>query len=129
MDKVKFILMVAFLSFSVGLAAQSEKDIPIAFKVGNVNEIAKFFSSNVSLKILETEDIYSKAQAEMVLKEFMNNKLVKNYTQKHQGVSKNGAEFYIGKLNTSGGNFRIYYFIKKSNDQVQLQELRIEQDE
>ncbi|WP_368887709.1 DUF4783 domain-containing protein [Escherichia coli] len=35
----------------------------------------------------------------------------------------------MGSLNTNNGNFRIYYFIRKNPDGVQIQELRIENEE
>lgn len=115
------------LNFSI--SAQTERDIPIALKVGNSKEIAKFFAPNVNLKILDNEDIYSKTQAELILKDFLGKNLVKSYTQKHNGVSKNGAEYYIGELKTMNGNFRVYYFFKKNGSDIVLQEFRIENEE
>ncbi len=121
-------IIVLLICFS-GVFAQTEENIAVALKAGNSKEIAKHFGTNVNLKILNQEDIYSKNQAEMILKDFFTKNPVKNYITKHNGTSKNGAQYSIGSLNTNNGNFRIYYFIRKNPDGVQIQELRIENEE
>jgi hypothetical protein len=116
------------ISFSV-LFAQTEENITAALKTGNSKEIAKYFGANVNLKILNQEDIYSKNQAELILKDFFTKNTVKNYIPKHNGTSKNGAQYTIGVLSTNNGNFRVYYFLKKNNEGIQIQEFRIEVEE
>jgi hypothetical protein len=116
------------ISFSV-LFAQTEENITAALKTGNSKEIAKYFGANVNLKILNQEDIYSKNQAELILKDFFTKNTVKNYIPKHNGTSKNGAQYTIGVLSTNNGNFRVYYFLKKNTDGIQIQEFRIEVEE
>jgi hypothetical protein len=46
------------------------KDVVEAIKQGNAQLIAKNFNDKIDLKILDKEDVYSKAQAELVLKDF-----------------------------------------------------------
>lgn len=121
-------ILLLILTFSVAIA-QTEENIAAAIKSGNSKDIARHFGSNVNLKIINQEDIYSKNQAEMILKDFFAKNPVKNYTAKHNGTSKNGAQYTIGTLNTANGNFRTYYFIKKNTDGVQIQEFRIENEE
>jgi hypothetical protein len=116
------------ISFSV-LFAQTEENITAALKTGNSKEIAKYFGANVNLKILNQEDIYSKNQAELILKDFFTKNTIKNYIPKHNGTSKNGAQYTIGVLSTNNGNFRVYYFLKKNTDGIQIQEFRIEVEE
>lgn len=121
-------ILLLILTFSVGFA-QTEENIAAALKAGNSKDIAKHFGATVNLKIINQEDIYSKNQAEMILKDFFAKNPVKNYTAKHNGTSKNGAQYTIGTLHTANGNFRTYYFIKKNPDGVQIQEFRIENEE
>jgi hypothetical protein len=121
-------ILLLIITFS-GVFAQTEENIAAALKTGNSKEIAKHFGANINLKIINQEDIYSKNQAEMILKDFFTKNPVKNYTAKHNGTSKNGAQYTIGTLSTANGNFRTYYFIKKISDGVQIQEFRIENEE
>jgi hypothetical protein len=127
---MKHLVTTIFLliSFSI-LFAQSEENIAAALKTGNSKEIAKYFGANVNIKILNQEDIYSKNQAELILKDFFTKNTIKNYLPKHNGTSKNGAQYTIGVLNTNNGNFRVYYFLKKNTDGIQIQEFRIELEE
>jgi len=127
---MKHLVTTIFLliSFSI-LFAQSEENIAAALKTGNSKEIAKYFGANVNIKILNQEDIYSKNQAELILKDFFTKNTIKNYLPKHNGTSKNGAQYTIGVLSTNNGNFRVYYFLKKNTDGIQIQEFRIELEE
>ena len=70
-------------------------DASAAVKTGNAANVAKYFSASVDMKILDKEDVYSKAQAELILKEFFSGNPVKSFTIIHKGTSKNGDQFAI----------------------------------
>jgi hypothetical protein len=124
------ILTAAILAFPAAVIAQApdSEAISQAFRAGNAKELSRFFSPNVELKILSKEDVYSKTQAEIILKDFFLKYPPKNYTIGHHGTSKAGAQYTIGQLITTGGTFRTYYFLKKSGEHFHIQELRIEQE-
>ena len=65
-------------------------DVSAAVKTGNSGNVAKFFSTNVDLKILDKEDVYSKAQAELILRDFFAKNQVKAFTVIHKGTSSIG---------------------------------------
>ncbi|MFM7233275.1 MAG: DUF4783 domain-containing protein, partial [Flavobacteriales bacterium] len=48
------------------------------------------------------------------------------FTVKHQGTSKLDDQFRIGELTTSKGIFRVTFFMKKSNNTLQIKQLKIE---
>lgn len=106
-------------------------DVASAVKTGNAGNVAKFFSANVDLKILDKEDVYSKAQAELILKDFFTKNAVKSFAVIHKGTSKNGDQFTIGTYeSTSGKKFRTYFLFKKEGSGLTVQQLRFEaQDE
>ncbi len=110
---------------------QPAQDIPeaisSAFKAGNSKELVKHFNNNVELVILENEDVYSKTQAEMILRDFFNKYPPKNFAILHQG-GKNGSKYAIGDLITSKGNFRVYFLLKKTEDRYLIHQLRIEKE-
>lgn len=73
--------------------------------------------------------MYSKAQAEMVLKDFFSKNSPKSFTIIHRGVSKEGARYAIGTLTTTQGqNIRTYFFFKESGGMAYIQELRFEKE-
>ncbi len=106
-------------------------DASAAVKTGNAANVAKYFSANVDLKILTKEDVYSKAQAELILKEFFTKNPVKSFAIMHKGTSKNGDQFAIGTYESSAGKkFRTYFLFKKEGAALTIQQLRFEaQDE
>ena len=108
--------------------ADAEQDINNAIRSGNYKGVSAFFKESVELNLPGNEGLYSKAQAELIVKDFFAKNIPKNFTSKHGGESKDGAKFNIGTLETSGGNFRTYFFLKKEGDNLIIKELRIEKE-
>lgn len=106
-------------------------DVAASVKTGNAANVAKFFSASIDMKILDKEDVYSKAQAELVLKDFFTKNPVKSFAVMHKGTSKTGDQFAIGTYETtSGKKFRTYFLFKKEGAGLTIQQLRFEtQDE
>lgn len=76
-----------------------------AFKQGNAAKIAKYFSENVDLAIDGKEDLYSKSQAEQILKNFFLAHKPSNFEIVHKG--KSGiSEYFIGEL-TAGIKYKV----------------------
>lgn len=103
-------------------------DIALALKTGNAKEVARYFGPQIEIRILEKENVYSKTQAELVLKEFFAKNPPKDFNIVHRGSSEKGAQYAIGQLITENGNFRAYFFIKEVGDKPHIHELRFEKD-
>ena len=104
-------------------------DVAAAIKTGNASNVSKFFSANVDLKILDKEDVYSKAQAELILKDFFAKNPIKSFAVIHKGTSKTGDQFVIGSYETSAGKkFRSYFLFKKEGTALTIQQLRFEDE-
>lgn len=123
-------LAVAFLFFCPYFfhSIDINEDISSALKTGNSKDLSKYFSETIDLKILDKEDIYSKQQAELILKDFFAKNIVKKYTLVHKSVSKNDTQYTIGSLETAKGKYRIYFLLKKSKEKMFIQQFRIEQE-
>jgi len=106
-------------------------DVANAMKTGNASNVAKFFPANIDLKVLNKEDVYSKAQAELILKDFFAKNPIKSFAVIHKGTSKNGDQFSIGTYETTAGKkFRTYFLFKKEKTGLTIQQMRFEtQDE
>ncbi|MGZ8552784.1 MAG: DUF4783 domain-containing protein, partial [Chitinophagaceae bacterium] len=86
-----------------------------ALRSGNATALARFFDDNVELSLPVKSDSYSKAQAQVILKDFFANNGVKNFELKHKGDSP-GGNYCIGTLQTKSGNFRAHVFMKIKGD-------------
>ena len=117
-----FIFSIASFSFTIDVI----DDIAVAIRSGNPKNISKFFIDNIDLKVIEQEDVYSKQQAEMILKDFFNKHAVKSYTVAHKSQPKAGSQYVIGTLETANGKFRTYFLIKTTGTQTLIQQFRIE---
>ncbi|OFY19637.1 MAG: hypothetical protein A2W98_10255 [Bacteroidetes bacterium GWF2_33_38] len=99
-----------------------------ALKVGNAAELAKNFNTEVELVILETEEVYSKAQSEIILKDFFAKNKPNDFKILHQG-GKEDSKYGIGNLSTSNNVFRVYFLLKMKNEKLLIHQLRIEDND
>ncbi len=96
-----------------------------ALRSGNSSELSKFFDENVELTLPDKSDSYSKAQAQLIVKDFFGNNGVKGFDLKHKGDSP-GGHFAIGTLQTNSGNFRTNVFMKMKNNSEVIKEIRFQ---
>ena len=97
-----------------------------AIRTGNAKEISKYFADNVDLKVLEQENIYSKAQAELILKDFFAKHPVQEFTVVHKSQPKNESQFAIGTLKTTNGNYPVHFLMKTAAGSTTVTQFRIE---
>lgn len=122
-------LTVMVINTSLMAGIDIYENIGNAIRSGNAEEISRYFNTNVDLTIGNQEEVYSKVQAEQILKDFFVKNTPRSFTLIHQGLSKEGAKYAIGNLTTQqGNNFRIYFFIKQSSRNEYIQELRFEKE-
>ena len=90
-------------------------EVITALRSGNAAQLANNFDDNVELSLPDKSDNYSKAQAQLIVKDFFSNNGVKGFELKHKGDSPGGGHFCIGTLQTNAGNFRTNVFMKNKN--------------
>lgn len=115
--------MVILSSFQ--LQRSNIDDVISALKNGNATELSKYIGDNVELTVPDKSDNYSRAQAQIILKDFFTNNGVKGFELKHKGDSP-GGHFCIGTLQTNAGNFRTNVFMKTKNGKEEVREIRFQ---
>ncbi len=127
---IGLILLTAILtSGSLPQSASGIIDsVSSAFKEGSSSKIAKHFNPTIEMELLEEENMFSKAQAELLLKDFFGKYTPTSFKVNHQGTKSN-TSFAIGTLITKSGIFRVSIFIKSENDKMLIHQLRIEASE
>lgn len=98
-----------------------------SFRMGNSKEIAKHFSSSVSLSLLNNENVYSSAQSEIILDSFFRSNPPQQSKVLHHLDNNANHQHAVLLLTTSSGNFRVALSLKKNNNLLQLIEIRIDQ--
>lgn len=126
---MKKLVLFLFIVLSAALvtAQSAEKDaISDAIKSGNSQKIAFYFMPSVDLTVESAEDVYSKDQAEMIVRRFFEDHIPKGFALKHEGKSKLDDYYYIGTLATEKGDYRLTFFLKKNDGAFRIKQMRIE---
>lgn len=96
------------------------------FKTSDAQKISTYFSSTVSLDIFGEENLYSKAQAEQVLRDFF----LKNKSTSVKVVHRltSNPNFRLGVLSLQSGKnrFRVSISLSNSGEKFLIKEIRIE---
>ena len=124
------LLKIALLFLSIQCIAASADiydELADAIRAGDAHHIAGYFDAKVNLALSNQEDVYSKAQAELLIKDFFSKNPSKSFTLVHKGSSKEGSLFAVGTLTcTNGKSFRVSFVMKSVKGTNTIQELRFE---
>jgi hypothetical protein len=126
MKRFWILILLGFFTFNqVNAQNNIIDDISLGFANSDQQTIAKYIGNKVEINLFDLSSVYSKAQAEMVLKDFFD----KYEVQSFQLFNKNNAtggpsKFAIGNLNTRNGNFRIFFILKEQEGAYFIQEMR-----
>ncbi len=129
-----FILLLTFLPVLIPLHAedptQKPGDIPQALsdalRTGNTSMLSGYFNTSIELAILDQEDIYTRQQAELIVKDFFAKHVPSSFVILHKG-GKEGSQYAIGNLTTSAGSFRVTLLIKQKDSKPFIHQLRFEE--
>jgi len=120
-----FLMITCLVTFSSFVQSSNIDGVISALRSGNAAELAKYFDDNVELTLPVKSDSYSKAQAQVIIKDFFSNNGVKTFELKHKGDSP-GGHYCIGTLQTKSGNFRAHVFMKSKGNKDVLKEIRFQ---
>lgn len=121
--KLFVITLISLFSFSF-IQKEITDDVANALKLGSANELVKYFSEKVSIKVLNQEDLLSKSQAQALIEDFFTKHKVKSYQTSHTSIVNSGQQFITGSLETINGKFRISILVRGSV----ISQFRIEHD-
>jgi hypothetical protein len=127
MKRIVLFLIAPFLLSA--FATDAFESISNAFRFGDAKSLASYFGSTIDLTLLDKEDVYSKGQAEMMLKDFFSRNPPKSFQIVHKGSSQEGTQYGIGHLSTTNGKeFRVTFNSRSSGGKLVINDLRIELD-
>jgi hypothetical protein len=126
---LKYILTAVFVLVMAVAFADAFDDVVTAMKVQSAKDISKFMNTSVELTINDNEGVYSKQQAEIMLRNFFAQNQPKTITIQHKGSSGQGAKYAIAIYESAQGKFRVYIFMKDNGSGTALiHEMRIEKE-
>jgi hypothetical protein len=126
-----YFLLLSFLFIQTESYSSDISEIPegiiTAIRAGNASALAAYFNTSLELAILEKEDIYTRQQAELIMKDFFMRNVPASFNILHKG-GKEGSQYAIGNLVTSGGNYRVTILVKLKENKPLIHQLRFERD-
>ena len=122
---ISFILV--FGTFSIQ-KSDSFDAISNLLKDSDSRGIASYFSPIVEMNVLNEEDDYSKAQAELILRAFLSKNKPSSVKIVHRLNSNPNYQFAVLSVQSTDKKFRISISMAKNNTSFQITAFRIEYD-
>ena len=119
------LLSVAFLLSGFSQASTIDGAIS-ALQSGSAAEMSKYFDNNVELTLPEKSDSYSKAQAQLILRDFFANNAVKGFEVKHKSDNDQRGAYFIGNLLSKSGKYRTTVYLRARGDKQVVKEIRFQ---
>ena len=121
-------LIIIFSLFTSAFFVQPNiAPITKALSEGDATTLGNYLDNSVELTVLASQNVYDKAQATNVLRDFFTKNKPHSFNAVHQGSSKGSASHYtIGDLASTSGTYRVYLYYKSVGDKAIIQEIRIE---
>ncbi|SEN52246.1 protein of unknown function [bacterium A37T11] len=101
-------------------------EITLLIRDGDAKELSKHFSGTVSLTIISNENLYSKVQAEIVLRDFFHKNNPSGIKLIHRLDGNPNYRHVVLNLTTGEGTFRVSVSLKSIAEVYQITEIRIE---
>lgn len=125
-----FVLIMSLSMLTGNLFAQDlNANIASGIKTANAKELGLHFNQTLDLSTPDAEGTYSKAQAEMIVKNFFVKYPPTSYTRNHQGKSNDGSQYAIGVYKSGKNSFRTYYLLKTINGKPLIHQLKFESED
>ncbi len=128
---ITFCLSVIIFSSSSVVAVEPPgiiEDISAAIRAGNSKDLAKYFGPTLELILPGSDGAFSKAQAEMVMKDFFAKSAPVSFSINQKGNSAGGAQFIIGTYKNKNEKLNVYILLKPVSNQLMIQQMHFEAD-
>ena len=100
--------------------------IAMLIRQDNVHDLSGFFAENVEVSVLDEENVYSKAQAELILDKFFSQNPPKSVKILHKVNSNANYQFGVLQVNTGKSFYRVAFTLKGSGNKLAMIEFRVE---
>ncbi|SEK96792.1 protein of unknown function [Olivibacter domesticus] len=122
-----FLILLTHLNLQAALRADDIIDnISHYFATGNSKELSDYFSSTVSLSILEDNNTYSKNQTEILLRNFFDKNNCRGAKIIHRMDTNANNRYAVLEIFSSTQKFRVSLSLKNFNSKFLITDIRID---
>ena len=131
MKKLLLIAISSLLAVSGAMAQDKNQDVftPIGkyIQSGDYEKLSAWFADNLELDILGAINNCTRNQAKLIMKNFFDNNTPKKFTIIHKS-GKAPMKYAVGSLSAGGENFRIILYVKSTEENNSLEQIKIEKE-
>jgi len=128
----RIILLLLIVIPAIAISAQHTAALPqgtiMAVKKSDAEILSKSFNDNIEIILPHKTAVYSRKQAEMVIKDFFSKHKVSEFKLIHQGKKQN-ASFAIANYYSVSGRFRFTFLTKNKGGKIYIHQIRIEKQD
>ena len=128
-EKWSLLVLLSAIAAAVMFVAPTKdicSEVNKCILAGDAQQLSKYFHSTVEMSVLGKEGYFSKVQAVSILSEFFKNNPPKSFSVKQGGSNSETTKFSIGTYESASASFKIYYVVKKEQDNESIHKLTIE---
>ncbi len=123
------VYLMMMLSFTFGQSKNSfPQGITAATQQGDATELASYFNNKIELIMPSKSGVFSKEQAQYMMKDFFDNNTPTSFQIIHQGIRDNSS-FAIGRYSCSKGQYRLQFLTKNIDNQTLIIQIRIDKQD
>lgn len=130
--RLRLILIFVSLFYSISTASAQQQDVidTLAkfFNTAEASKISSLFSSTLELDILGEENLYSKAQAELILRDFFSKNKPISVKIIHRLHSNPNYRLAVLSMATTEDKFRVSLSLSNNDESFLIKQIRIEYD-
>lgn len=133
-SKIKWLILILFLAIPLFFIAKQNTKQEIVIKIreainkADAKAFADKFANNIEITIKRKRKIYSRTQAEFVIKDFFKHYYPKKFDYIIQKPYKKGKRYAIGEYAYSAGTFQFFIIIQKIEGIEKITKLDIQED-
>ena len=126
---ITVILFSGLLFSAIVSNSQIPNDIIVGLETGNARILSGYFNQNVSLVVLDNNNVYSRAQTQQIVGDFFST-FVPDPEKKFKIIHEStvaGAKSVIGTIETKKEEvFRVYFLLRQNDEKAYIHQLRFE---
>lgn len=130
--RTRLLLIFVSLLFSISTASAQQSDVidllAKYFNIADAPKISAMFSSTLELDILSEENLHSKAQAELILRDFFSKNQPVSVKIIHRLSSNPNYKLAVFLMSTFKDKFRVSISLSSDGEGFLIKQIRIEHD-
>lgn len=123
---MKAIIVGLIACFTAGVFTTADviDSITGHLKNGDSAALSGYFMASIDLTVLDDDGVYSKAQAEQMVRKFFTENVPSDFEVVHKK-----DQYCIGNLSTNKGSYRVTFFLKDEGGTTLISQFMIEEDD